>query len=532
MIYIDPPYNTGGDFIYKDNFHQNKQAFDVEQGVIDAEGNRLVANPKSNGRFHSDWCSMMYSRLLLARELLTDDGVIFISIDDNEQAHLKLICDEVFGEGNFVANFIWHSKRKPSGNTTEVKKVDTRTEYILCYSKGEFVANKYINTSEELKEKGYELKDEHFAERGFYKLTPLMRSCSATSFQYIESLDYEIQAPDETMFKNHKNIEKPKSYRYTWSKKLFDFGFANGFIEVVKNTQGHWVAYRKMYEHCSIDNKTLQIIYRKSGNAYTNLLDHVTSDTGSNELRKLLDGEKVFPTPKSIGLVSHLCKIATNENDLILDFFSGSATTAHAVMQLNAQDGGKRKWIMVQLPEACDEKSTAYQAGYKNICEIGKERIRRAGEKIINDQTLPEENRQNLDIGFRVLSLDSTNKNNVQLTAQKTTQLNLMESNIKTERSNLDLFFESLLDWGVGVNSDYQTHTVGKAEIHCYNHGALVACFDPLTPAVIQKLSELHQQSPIMRLVLLNASFERDDEFINCQNQLKRLLPHTEIRVI
>ncbi|WP_235148612.1 DNA methyltransferase, partial [Helicobacter fennelliae] len=211
-------------------------------------------------------------RLYIARQLLRDDGVIFISIDDNEQANLKLLCDEIFGEDNFVANIIWHSKNKPSGNTTENKTIDTRTEHILCYQKSYFLANKYENTKDELKEKGYILKDEFFKTRGYYKLTPLMRSCSASSFKYIESLDYEVKAPDGTIFKNHQNIKKPKSYCYTWSKKLFDFGNANGFIEIQKTSDGFWCIYRKMYEFCAIDNKKLEIVYRKSGNAYNNLI--------------------------------------------------------------------------------------------------------------------------------------------------------------------------------------------------------------------------------------------------------------------
>lgn len=280
----------------------------------------------------------MYPRLLLAKDLLKQDGVIFISIDDNECAQLKLLCDEIFGERNFVAQFIWHSKNKPSGNTTEDKMIDTRTEYIFCYQRYNFKANKHENTKEELEEKGYILKDEYFETRGHYKLTPLMRSCSASSFQYIESLDYEIQAPDGTWFKNHQNVKKEKSYCYTWSKKLFDFGNQNGFIEFQKTSDGFWCAYRKMYELCAIDNKKLQIIYRKSGNAYSNLITNLYSDIGANEVRNIFNGEKIFPYPKPTKLISRLIELSTNEGDIILDFFAGSGTTAHAVLESNKSD--------------------------------------------------------------------------------------------------------------------------------------------------------------------------------------------------
>ncbi|STP08117.1 type III restriction-modification system modification subunit [Helicobacter fennelliae] len=273
MIYIDPPYNTGnGDFIYNDERSFTPQSLAQMANIELEEASSILNLTLKNSSTHSAWLSFMYPRLYIARQLLRDDGVIFISIDDNEQANLKLLCDEIFGEDNFVANIIWHSKNKPSGNTTENKTIDTRTEHILCYQKSYFLANKYENTKDELKEKGYILKDEFFKTRGYYKLTPLMRSCSASSFKYIESLDYEVKAPDGTIFKNHQNIKKPKSYCYTWSKKLFDFGNANGFIEIQKTSDGFWCIYRKMYEFCAIDNKKLEIVYRKSGNAYNNLI--------------------------------------------------------------------------------------------------------------------------------------------------------------------------------------------------------------------------------------------------------------------
>lgn len=415
IIYIDPPYNTGSDnFIYPDNFRDDYKAILREVGLIEINENGQEVESENlkffknitASRTHSGWLCFMLPRLKLARDLLKDDGVIFISIDDNEQANLKLLCDEIFGEDNFVSCLIWHSKNKPSGNTTENKTIDTRTEYILCFAKNNFLANKYENTKEELQEKGYVLKDEYFEERGYYKLTPLMHSCSASSFNYIESLDYEIQAPDGTMFKNHQNIKKPKSYSYTWGKKLFDFGNANGFIEFQKTSEGFWCAYRKMYEYCAIDNKKLEIIYRKSGNAYNNLITGIYSDIGANEIRNLMNGEKIFTYAKPVNLIKHLLKISTNANvankqpDIILDFFAGSGTTAQAVMELNSEDKGNREFILVQTPEPIDEKKSKTAFDFAKfelkserpaISDITIERVKRAAKKIYEKMKINDE---------------------------------------------------------------------------------------------------------------------------------------------
>lgn len=407
-------------FIYPDNFRQDYKKILEEVGLIEIDENGQEVESEDlkffkniqGSRTHSGWLSFMLPRLKLARDLLKEDGVIFISIDDNEQANLKLLCDEIFGEDNFVANIIWHSKNKPSGNTTENKTIDTRTEHILCYQKSYFLANKYENTKDELKEKGYILKDEFFKTRGYYKLTPLMRSCSASSFKYIESLDYEVKAPDGTIFKNHQNIKKPKSYRYTWSKKLFDFGNANGFIEIQKTSDGFWCIYRKMYEFCAIDNKKLEIVYRKSGNAYNNLITGIYSDIGANEVRNLMGGEKIFTYAKPINLIKTLLQISTtpNSNDIILDFFAGSGTTAQAVMELNAEDKGNREFILVQIDEEIkeDKSKSAYDFCKKElkskkpvISDITIERVKRAAQKIIQSS---KDN--DLNLGFKVFTLE------------------------------------------------------------------------------------------------------------------------------
>ena len=318
VIYIDPPYG-------KDNLGE------------------FAKTNYDNAITRDNLLSMLYPRLSLARQLLKDDGVIFCSIDDRNQAYVKGLFDEVFGEGNFVCNFIWHSKNKPSGNTQIEQNLDTRTEYILCYTKAVLSVNRYENTQEELKEKGYILKDEYFETRGHYKLTPLMRSCSASSFKYLESLDYEIQAPDGTMFKNHQNVKKPKSYCYTWGKDLFDFGFANGFIEFTKTNDGEWVANRKMYEFCAIDSKRLEIVYRKSGVAYHNLItekliEKLYSDSAANEIRNILNA-KVFDYPKPVNLIKHLLKISTTSPSDAMDLQADSID-CHDLQSKSRKDKG------------------------------------------------------------------------------------------------------------------------------------------------------------------------------------------------
>lgn len=340
-IYIDPPYNTGNEnWVYNDNVNSPQ----IKQWL-----NKVVGKENEDFSRHDKWLCMMYPRLQLLQQLLAENGVIFISIDDNEVFNLKLICDEIFWSSNFVCNFIWHNKVKPSGNTSLNQKIDIKTEYILCYQKLNFQPNIYENSREELDKKGYELKDEYFEKRGFYKLIPLMHVCSASSFKYQKSLDYEIEAPDRTLFNIHLNLEKEKSYCYTWSKTLFEFGKKNGFIEIKKNKNGFWCAYKKMYENCKIDNKKLEIIYKKSGFAYDNLISGIYSDNGANELRKIFDGEKVFTFPKPSELIKHLLQISTRKDSIILDSFIGSGTTAHAVLELNQQDGGNRKFIGIEM---------------------------------------------------------------------------------------------------------------------------------------------------------------------------------------
>ncbi|WYA04161.1 site-specific DNA-methyltransferase [Fusobacterium nucleatum] len=415
MIYIDPPYNTGKDFVYKDNFIANIENYKKVTGQINEEGIKLTTNTETNGRYHSDWLNMMYPRLKLARNLLTDDGVIFISIDDNEQANLKKICDEIFGEENFVAQIAW----RKSDNQANIGNIARVKEYILSYSKNDklFYLNKMELTEKAKKE--YRYKDD----RGFFRRSILLHK---TRGRY----KYDLKTP------TGKILSGP------WMKSKEDIEKMSNEGMIYWTTGGEEQPYGKIY----LDESDGQIPNDFIG------IEYGSNQEASLELEKLMQS-RYFDFPKSVTLLKHLAKIGSNLDNYILDFFSGSATTAHSVIQLNAEDGGNRKYIMVQLPELCDEDSEAYKAGYKNICEIGKERIRRAGEKIKSDESLPLENREKLDIGFKVFKLDSSNIKEWDTSTEdlKQTLLDSME-NIKSDRSSSDVLYEILLKYGLDLN--------------------------------------------------------------------------------
>lgn len=437
LIYIDPPYNTGSDFIYRDDFKMSKEEYIVEAGEVDEEGNRLVQNTESNGRFHSDWCSMMYSRLLLARNLLTDDGIIFISIDDNEIDNIAKICDEIFWKK--LACFPRVTKK--AGKTTDF--IAKNHDYILVYGKTDKV-KLYLP---EHNDEGFKFSDEFVNERGKYKLN---QTLDYNSLQYSPSLDYPIAIDNQTFYPGQsyeKYLDRKKGHysradwAWRWSKELFDFGFKNGFI-VIKKYDTYSRIYTKTYQNCKIikDGKTFKIEIIKRTKAISSLEfveNKYSNDNAKKNLTEIFR-ENVFDYSKPIMLLKSLAKYSTSGTDIVLDFFSGSATTAHAVMQLNAEDGGHRKFIMVQLPELCAEKSEAYKVGFSNICEIGKERIRRAGEKIKAEH--PD---ANIDTGFRVFKLDSSNMTDVFYSANdyKQETLDGMISNIKEDRTSMDLLF-------------------------------------------------------------------------------------------
>lgn len=429
MIYIDPPYNTGNDFIYEDDFAQSREDYDEDSGAVDENGDRMFKNTDSNGRFHSDWCSMIYSRLALARNILCNDGVIFISIDDNEIENMKNICNEVFGEENFIAQFIWEKTFRPSNFTRTTRK---NSEYVLCYSK-----------------KRIELQGVYEDSQGDFSLTKKKHNAHILKFpaNYVNANfpdgvylkgDYnngyelltDITVKDGVII----NSFDMKVNMSIWSQDHLDVEIKNGVYLVIKNPATMVLSARKTYKQNELKPTTL-IPSKEVGDVLE----------ANKDLKQLL-GNDIFDYPKPVSLIKHLCRLIKNSSDItILDFFSGSATTAHAVMQLNAEDGGKRRFIMVQLSERCATDSAAYKAGYKNICEIGKERIRRAAKKI--HEQYPD---VMFDDGFRVLKVDDSNMTDVYYSADSYDQnmLNQLESNIKSDRTDLASYS------GVSSNGD------------------------------------------------------------------------------
>lgn len=450
MIYIDPPYNTGNDFVYEDDFADPMARYkEVTQQTT-------KSNPETMGRYHTNWLNMMYPRLRLAANLLTDDGVIFISIDDKELFNLKKICDEIFGEENLVANMVWQST--PGSNTGT--NIITVTEYILVYAKSR--ANCTFNTIPIQDDSKYVLEDEYVEKRGRYILNKLDRRM--TGPHYSEALNYPIEMPDGKMIYPGSNEEKSnENWNYRWSKSKVEWGIKNGFI-VFKNVDGKWNAYFKQY--FKVDNNDEPI---NRSLPYQNFvkLEQFNSTQGTKEIMNFF-GNKFFDYPKPSELIKYLVSICPHKDASILDFFSGSATTAHAVMQLNAEDGGNRKFICVQLPELCDEKSEAYKAGYKTICEIGEERIRRAGQKILEGQdtqiAMGDEEKKPLDIGFKVFRLDTSNLklwDSTPITGDNqlemfTERMNSMIDSIKDDRSDMDVIYEIMLKMGVPLDTAVQ----------------------------------------------------------------------------
>lgn len=515
MIYIDPPYNTGNDFIYNDDFKMTIEEYADESGETDEDGNRMFKNTDSNGHFHSDWCSMLYSRLMLARSLLADNGAIYISIDDKEFSNLKKICDEIFGLSNFVANLVWQST---AGSNTGTDIV-TVTENILVYTK-----NRAMFTFDGMIASGqsYSLSDEYESVRGKYALDKLDRRRVAG--HYSESLNYGITMPDGTIRYPGGGAQKStEGWNYLWSKTKVEWGIANGFIEF-KKTNGEWSVYNKRY--AKMDNEG-NFVERTI--PFRNLItsDQCNTAQGTSEIRSLFEFRPFdFPKPSRLIKQLLLTTVRTDKYAVIMDFFSGSATTAHAVMQLNAEDGGNRKFIMVQLPEPCDEKSEAFKAGYPNICEIGKERIRRAAKKIAEEN--PD---AKFDGGFRVFKLDDSNMNDIYYAAGDYTQdmLSMLESNVKSDRTDLDLLFGCLLEWGLPLSLPYNSEVIEGCTVHNYNDGDLIACFDENVSDNVIK--EIAKKQPL-RAVFRDSSFANSPSKINVGEIFKLMAPDTRIKVI
>lgn len=501
MIYIDPPYNTGNDFIYIDDFAQNIDEYEEAKGSFDEEGNRLFKNTDTNGRFHSDWCSMIYPRLVLARNLLADDGVVFISIDDNEQENLKKICDEVFGEKNFIAQVIWERAYAP---VNLKKHFSENHDYIICYAKD--IDKAICNGLPRASEANDRYSNPDNDPRGVWQ------SDNLSVGPIVQSKIYEIITP------GGRKVLPPEGYCWRLTKEKFKEYIEDNRIWFGKD--GNNVPRIKRFLSEVKQSVTPMTIWKYSEVGH--------SQDAKQNLKKLFDGKSFFDYPKSVELIKRCIQLYSNESSIILDFFSGSTTTAHAVMQLNAEDGGKRKFIMVQLPEKTDEKSEAFKAGYKNICEIGKERIRRAGEKIKEEAGL---NGQDLDIGFRVLKLDSSNMKDIYYSADEYDQgmLENMQSNTKEDRTDLDLLFGCLVDWGLELDKPYTTKKINGHKVHIYNDGDLVACFEKdLDMKTIDEIAKLQA----LRVVFSDNSFVDSATKINVAEHFKMIAPDTDIKVI
>lgn len=519
MIYIDPPYNTGNDFIYRDDFKQTQQEYDEQAGLFDEDENRLFKNTETNGRFHSDWCSMMYSRLMLAKNFLSDDGVIFISIDDNEQENLKKICDEVFGEINCVTSFPWQSRSSVQNDTD----ISINHEYIVVFAKNRRLSNR------RLKENNY---ISWFKEPSFAFLpSPLNKN--------------NFSNPDN----DRRGLWKADPFDAPNIRPNLTYGIENPNTGKIyfPPTGRCWRTNEEIYNRLLKDNRIifgkdgktkpqLKVFYEEKklfgsiSNSWWSAEKMGTSTQGTKELMNLFGRTNYFDTPKPSSLIYEILKMVSlpDKKDIVLDFFSGSATTAHAVMRLNAEDGGHRKFIMVQLPEVCDEKSEAYKAGYKNICEIGKERIRRAGEKIKAANPLTT---QDLDIGFRVFKVDSSNMNDVYYSAGEYSQDMLvdLEDNIKADRNDLDLLFGCLLDWGLPISLPYTSEQIENCTVHTYNDDDLIACFNENIPESVIK--EIAKRKPL-RAVFRDAGFGSSPEKINVTEIFKMLALDTDVKVI
>lgn len=499
MIYIDPPYNTGNDFIYRDDFAQSADEYAEESGQLDEEGNRLFRNTDSNGRFHSDWCSMIYSRLLLARNLLTDDGVIFISIDDNEVENLKKICDEVFGTQCFLATFVW---KRRSSSQLDKSKCSTDHEYVLSYRMKSFTSLRGIDKDY----KGYSNPDND--PRGPWTTGDLTVGMTGDMRpnQYYDLVDPKTG-----------KVYKP-NYNRVWSyiPESMAALIADNRIVFPEDTSKRPMKKRFASE---LDSGT---------NPQSTWMENVGMNTEATKQMYDLFGKSFFSYTKPESLVKSLILQATDSDSIVLDFFSGSATTAHAVMHLNSEDGGHRKFIMVQLPETCDEKGEAYKAGYSTICEIGKERIRRAGQKIKDESPLTT---QDLDTGFRVLKLADSNMNDVYFSAGEYTQdmLTMMESNIKSDRTDLDLLFGCLIEWGLPLSMPYTSENIDGCTVHTYNDGDLIACFDENVPESVIKT--IAKRKPL-RAVFRDSSFADSPAKINVGEIFKMLAPDTKIKVL
>ena len=520
MIYIDPPYNTGNDFVYNDDFAQSRDEFEETSGLFDEEGNQTIdpmqRNTESNGRFHTDWLNMIYPRLKVARDLLTDDGVIFISIGDAEINNLHKLCNEVYGESNFIAKIVIITGANQAGEGVLIQK---NIEYVLCYGKN--IIQTTINRVDKTEESWRNLNDA--------PSSLVTRPDMGYTIYYNPKTEEMLPVYDYDKAKLNLNDEDEV---YSTDLDLIKKGFIpvrpgkrNGSLH-----RWRWgiETFKKRISEIKMFSTKGDFIPKFMQGGFNPPKNYHNFPGGASEL-KLLFGEKIpFDYPKGVSFLKYFVSIGSETDSIILDFFSGSATTAHAVMQLNAEDGGNRKFIMVQLPEKTDEKSEAYKAGYKNICEIGKERIRRAGRKI-KDEKKDKEGIEKLDTGFRVLKLDTSNMEDVYYTPQEFTMQSLFTENVKADRTGEDLLFQVMLDLGIELSAKIETRQIAGKTVHIVDDNYLVACFDrDVTEAAIKEIAKMHPVYFVMR----DASAANDNVIDNFEQIFRHYSPDTNCKIL
>ena len=528
MIYIDPPYNTGNDFVYNDDFAQGKDDFEQSSGLFDEEGNQTIdpmqRNTESNGRFHTDWLNMIYPRLKVARDLLADDGVIFISLDDNEIENLTKVCNEIFGEENFIAVFPRLTTK--SGKTPATYMISH--DYVLCYvksAKNIFIGKQYEDAS-------YKYSDEYESTRGKYNLK---QPLDCNSISYSASLDYPITHEGITYYpggdyneylKRKEGKVLPKDYAWRWSKDLFNFGLENGWI-VFQNGR----IYTKGYLNAAIEKgPNGYVIVSREKTRKNSTIDFISNEYSNDIAKKQVASfgiDASFDYPKPYNLVEELLSTYYNWGDaIVLDFFSGSSSTAEAVMRKNAVSKTFAKYIMVQLPEELEESNRGKNKQYKTICDIAKERIRRAGKKIKEEASLSA---QNLDTGFRVLKLDSSNMEDVYYTPQEFELQSLFNENVKADRTNEDLLFQVMLDLGIELSAKIESKQIAGKNVHFVDDNYLVACFDrDVNESTITEIAKLQPIYFVMR----DASVANDNVIDNFEQIFKHYSPDTNCRII
>lgn len=502
MIYIDPPYNTGSDFIYRDDFKQSVEGYEEDLGVYDEDGYRMYRNTDSNGRFHSDWCSMIYSRLTLARNLLTEDGIIVVSIDDNEIRNMRMLCDEVFGEANFVSTVVW---QKIHSIKNDAKYFSENHEYAVIYAKN--INDVHINLLPRTEEMNNRYKNPDNDPRGPWQSGDLVASGERSNGHFL------VTSPI-----SGKTFDVPAGKHWVYSQE--------NLLKLVQDNQiwfgadGNSFPRKKRFLSDVQDGRTPSTLW---------LAEEVGhNQTATREVKALFDDKKIFDFPKPVDYIKQFVNVASEKDCIILDFFSGSATTAHSIMKMNSEDNGCRKFIMVQLEEKLDEENEARNYGYNTICDIGLDRIRRAGKKIKEENPLVT---QTLDTGFRVFKLDESNMTDVYYAAGDYTQdmLSLFESNVKADRTDIDLLFGCLLEWGLPLSLPYTSEQIEGCTVHTYNDGDLIACFDEDIPDSVIKT--IAKKQPL-RAVFRDSSFANSPSKINVGEVFKLLAPDTRVKVI